>query len=113
MNSLERQLRSWRPRRPSAALRRHLFGAALAPRAAWFLGPLAPAAMCALLTIGIWGSHSVLPAGSQLPGVLASNLNETAFTQDGFANKENSWSLVTFNSTNRSGLGSIMGPFRH
>ncbi|HUA64771.1 MAG TPA: hypothetical protein VME24_02915 [Alphaproteobacteria bacterium] len=108
MNSLETQLRSWRPRRPSAALKRRLFGISLAPRAAWFLGPLAPAAACALL---IFGSRSGFPNGPGMPIVLASNLNVTAF--DGFANKENCWSSVTFDSTNRSGSGSIMDSLRH
>lgn len=106
-------MRSWQPRRPSAALRRRLFGIALFPRAAWFLGPLAPAAMCALLTMGIWGPRGGIPVASQLTGVLTNNLNETAFAHDGFVNKENSWTLVTFESTNRSGLGSIMDSFRH
>ncbi|HXC37174.1 MAG TPA: hypothetical protein VNV43_14955 [Candidatus Acidoferrales bacterium] len=112
-NPLETQLRSWRPRRPSSALRRRLFGISLVPRAAWFLGPLAPAAVCALLTLGILGSHGGLPAGSPLRVVLTNNLNGTAFALDGFANKQNSWTSVTFDSTNRSGLGSIMGSFRH
>jgi hypothetical protein len=111
MNSLETQLRSWRPRRPSAALKRRLFGISLAPRAAWFLGPLAPALACALLTLRIWGPPGTLTAVSR-PGILTSNLNETA-SADGFANKQNCWSLVTFDSTNLSGLGSIIDSFRH
>jgi hypothetical protein len=63
--------------------------------------------------MGMWGSHNGLPAGSHLPGDLASNLNDTAFALDGFANKQNSWASVTFDSTNHSGLGSIMDSFRH
>jgi hypothetical protein len=62
----------------------------------------------------MWGSHSGLPVGPQLAsGVLTSNLNVTAFALDGFANKQNSWTSVTFDSTNRSGLDSIMDSFRH
>jgi hypothetical protein len=83
----------------------------LAPRAAWFLGPLAPAAACALLTLAICGPRAGLPVGQPLPGQLASNIINTAFA-DGFANKQNCWSSVTFDSTNRSDLGSIMD-FRH
>jgi hypothetical protein len=79
---------------------------------AWVLGPLAPAAACALLTLAICGPRAGLPVGQRLPGLLASNINNTAFVLDGFANKQNCWSSVTFDSTNRSGLGSIID-FRH
>ena len=54
MNSLETRLRSWRPRRPSARLKRRHFSARPgAPRrnVAWLLGWLAPAAACVLLTV--------------------------------------------------------------
>jgi len=111
---LEAQLRSWRPRRPSALLKRRLFGISLAPRAAWFIGPLAPAAVCAILTVAVCGSHNGLPVATHLPGLmLASNLDDSAFMLDGFATKQNSWSAVTFDSTNHSGLDSIMDSFRH
>src|ERR1700741_1508538 len=111
-NPLETQLRSWQPRRPSGLLKRRLFGILLAPRAAWFIGPLAPAAVCAVLTLAVCGSHSGLPAAVHLPGpLLASNVNESAFMGDAFASKQNCWSSVTFDSTNHSGLGSIMDSF--
>ncbi len=49
MTSLETQLRSWTPRRPSAGLERRLFGRAVAaPRASTHLGWLAPATACLL-----------------------------------------------------------------
>lgn len=52
---------------------------------------------------------------SYVPGhmLVASNLDDTAFALDGFANKQNHWSSVTFDSTNRSGFGSTTGSFRH
>lgn len=59
------------------------------------------------------GSHNGVPAGAPLPGLLASNLSDRAFVLDGFADKQNCWSAVTFDSTNHSGLGSIMDSFRH
>lgn len=84
------------------------------PRAAWFIGPLAPAAVCAILTLVVCGSHNGLPAGGHLQGLLlASNVDDSAFMLNGFANKQNCWSSVTFDSTNHSGLGSIMDSFRH
>jgi hypothetical protein len=110
MNSLENQLRSLRPRRPSAALKRRIFGFSLMPRAAWFLGPLAPAVACALLTFGILGSRGGIPVSVGRPIIMASNVTAVA---DGFANKQNSWTLVTFDSTNHSGLGSVIDSLRH
>ena len=110
-NPLETQLRSWRPRRPSARLKRRLFGFSLSPGAAWIAGSLAPAVACALLTLGIWGSRSAMPSGTPLPGLMASNWNQAAFALDGFADKQNHWVLVTFDSTNRSGLGSTVSSF--
>jgi hypothetical protein len=114
-NPLEAQLGSWQPRRPSALLKRRLFGISLGRRASWFIGPLAPAAVCAVLTLAVCGSRNGLPAVAHLPGgtLLDSNVNDSAFMRDGFANKQNCWSSVTFDSTNRSGLGSIMDSFRH
>jgi hypothetical protein len=44
---------------------------------------------------------------------MTSNVNNTAFARDGYANKQNCWTAVTFDSTNHSGLGSIMDSFRH
>jgi hypothetical protein len=58
----------------------------------------------------MWGSRSGMPSASPLPGLIASNWSQTAFT-DGFADKQNHWVLVTFDSTNRSGLGSTVGSF--
>jgi hypothetical protein len=112
-NPLEAQLRSWQPRRPSARLKHRLFGISLAPRASWFIGPLAPAVVCAVLTMAVCSSRNGLPVVTHLPGpLLASNVDDSAF-MDGFANKQNCWSSVTFDSTNHSGLGSIMDSFRH
>jgi hypothetical protein len=106
-NPLETQLRSWQPRRPSARLKRRLFGLSIAP---WVFGSLAPAAACALLTLSVWGSRSGLPV-TPLPGLMTSNWNQAAFSLDGFANKQNHWVCVTFDSTNRSGSGFNTGSF--
>lgn len=110
MNPLETQLRSWRPRRPSARLKRRLFGFSFGPGAAWIVGSLTPAAACALLTLNIWGSRSAMP-GVPLPVLVASNWNQAAYVQDGFADKQNHWICVTFDSTNRSGSGFNDGSF--
>jgi hypothetical protein len=88
-----------------------LFGFSFAPGAAWIAGSLAPAAACALLTLNIWGTRSAMPTEPPISGLMASNWNQAAYVHDGFAEKQNHWVCVTFDSTNRSGLGSTMGSF--
>jgi hypothetical protein len=112
MNSLETQLHSWKPRRPSARLRRRLFGLSFAPGTAWIVGSLVPAAACAMLTLSFFGSHSGVSYVTDHE-LVASNWSEAAFVTDGFADKQNHLASITFDSTNRSGLGSTTDSFRH
>jgi len=112
MKSLETQLRSWQPRQPSARLRRRLFGFSLNPRAGWMIGSLAPAAACLLMTVGIFNSRTVISHEADFDG-LACSWSNAASVVDGFADKQNHWSCVTFDSTNRNGLGTTIGSFRH
>jgi hypothetical protein len=102
-------LRSWRPRHPSARLKRRLFGISLIPRAGWIVGSLAPAAACLLLTFSIYNPRPIVSSAVPL------NLcwSNAAWVVDGFADKQNHWACVTFDSTNRSISGSSMGSFRH
>jgi hypothetical protein len=79
----------------------------MAPGAVWIASSLAPAAACALLTLNIWGSRSAMPVEQPMP-LIASNWNQAAYVQDGFAEKQNHWACATFDSTNRSGFGSTM-----
>jgi hypothetical protein len=111
-NSLETQLRSWHPRRPSARLKRRLFGISLVPRAAWIVGSLAPAAVCVLLTLGIFNSRNGLtyPPAQEM---VATDWSNAAQVVDSFADKQNHWASVTFDSTNRSGFGFSISSFRH
>lgn len=111
-NPLETQLRSWQPRRPSARLKRRLFGIPLVPRAGWIVGSLAPAAACLLITVSIYNPHrisTVVP----LNDFIAGSWSNAAYVVDGYADKQNHWASVTFDSTNRNGSGSTMGSFRH
>jgi hypothetical protein len=65
-----------------------------------------------LLTFTFLGSHSGVSNGE--PNELAcSSWSNAAQVVDGFADKQNHWSCVTFDSTNRSGLGSTIDSFRH
>ncbi|HXB58615.1 MAG TPA: hypothetical protein VNU95_03580 [Candidatus Acidoferrales bacterium] len=106
-------MRSLRPRRPSARLKRRLFGTSLvAPGAAWIVGSLAPAAACVLLTMGFFGSRSNFsypPANEMVTG----DWSNAAQVVDSFADKQNHWTTVTFDSTNGSGFGSSISSFRH
>src|SRR5580658_10630904 len=111
-NPLETQLHSWRPRRPSARLKRHLFGFSFTPGAAWVAGSLAPAAACFLLTFGILGEHTA-NSYPHAPVMVAGNWSNATLVVDDFSDKQNHWSSVTFDSTNRSGLGSTTDSLRH
>lgn len=83
----------------------------MAPGAAWFIGSLAPAAACLLLTFGVLGTRasSAYPHGAV---AVAFNGSNATLIVDDFADKQNRWSSVTFDSTNRSGFGSTTGSFR-
>jgi len=99
-------LRSWQPRRPSAGLKRRIFAARPdTPPATAFLGWLAPATACALLTLLVFNSGNGFPAGSSSHGTMAamilSNQNYAAYASDGSQNEQNRLSNVTFDSTNR------------
>jgi hypothetical protein len=112
-NPLETQLRSWQPRRPSARLKRRLFGIPLIPRAGWIVGSLAPAAACLLITGSIYTPRHKVFAVVPLNGFKAGSWSNAAYVVDGYADKQNHWASVTFDSTNRNGSGSTMGSFRH
>jgi hypothetical protein len=114
-DSLETQLRSWRPRRPSAGLERRIFGgpARFFSKTAWFLGSLAPAAACALMTFSIFNHEN---SGGSLRQVsmiatLSGNQGDAESELTGVRKGENNWSAVTFDWTNRSGFTSSIAPF--
>jgi hypothetical protein len=111
MNLPETQLRSWQPRRPSAGLKRRIFSArAGTPATAVFLGWLAPATACALLTLLVYNSGNGLPVGSSNHGAIMamvlSNQNYAAYASDGPQNVQNRLSNVTFDWTNRGSSSS-------
>ena len=113
MNSLETQLHSWQPRRPSAGLRRQLFPGpvSLMPKMAWLAGWLVPATACALLTFSVFTSGNDLGRSSRhapLMATLLSNQSYLTLAPDGFRRGQNDWSSVTFELTNRSGSASTI-----
>jgi hypothetical protein len=114
MNLPETPLPSWRPRRPSAGLKRRIFSAQPAtPTATAWLGWLAPATACALLTLLVFNSGNGLPAGSGSHGtmmaMILSNQNYAAFAPDGPQNVQNRLPTVTFDWTNSGVSTSSMG----
>ncbi len=70
-----------------------------------FLGWLAPATACALLTLLVFNYSNGLPAGSTPSGammaMILSNQNYAAYASDGSQNVQNRLANVTFDSTNR------------
>jgi hypothetical protein len=108
-------LRSWRPRRPAAGLKRRIFGgpARLFSKTTWILGSLSPAVACALITflaINRENSGGSLHQVSMI-ATLSSNQGVAESELAGFRKGENNWSFVTFDWTNRSGFTSSIAPF--
>jgi hypothetical protein len=112
MNSLENQLRSWRPRRPSAGLKRRLFGNPL-PKVRWVLGSLAPVTACALVTLSVFNSGNSAVNAPQEPmlSMILSNSKCAAYASGGFRAGENNLFSVTFDWTNHGGFTSSIAPF--
>jgi hypothetical protein len=116
MNLLETQLRSWQPRHPSARLKRRLFAAPIRvmPQMAWFLGWLAPATACALLTISVFNSGNSLPSKSSchepMVAMMLSN-RYAAYVSGAFQSGQNDPPSVAFDQTNRSGATSSISSF--
>ena len=113
MNSLETQLHSWQPRRPSAALKRRIFAepVSLMPRMAWFVGWLVPATACALLTFSVFisGNESGRSSrGAPLMATLLSNQSYLTPAPDSFRQSQNELRSVTFDLTNCSGSASAV-----
>ena len=112
---LENQLRSWRPRRPSAGLERKLFAApaVVTRRMAWVLGSLAPAVACALLTFSVFNSGNYYGYSRPAPmeAMILSNQSSAAYASGNYRELENSLFSVTFDWTNHGNFTSSMSPF--
>ena len=117
MNLLEAQLRSWRPRRPSAGLKRRLFATRVGrvPQMAWFVGWLVPATACVTLTFLMFNSGNAIPGPSLRHNpMVASMLSNQSLLGSAPENPwkgQNELSSVTFDWTNRSGSTSSMPSF--
>jgi hypothetical protein len=82
---------------------------------AWFLGWLAPATACALLTLSVFNSGNSLPGSSSryepTVAMMLSNQSYAAYASSIFQAGQNDLPSVTFDLTNRSGSTSSTNPF--
>ena len=105
----ENQLRSWRPRRPSAGLKRRILnfaGESDVLTARWLWSCVAPTMACALLTLMAF-NHDGGGLGQKMPmALILSNQNNAAYATGGAQTEQNHLAAITFDSTNRSVLGS-------
>ena len=112
----EDQLRSWRPRRASAKLKRRIFTAP-DPQAltGWSQRWLAPAAACLLFAVTVLHQENPLPGEvrtrqSVTVGMILSN--QLAYVSEGVpSGDKNDFSFVTFGWTNRGSSTSSIAPF--
>lgn len=125
LNQLEKQLQSWTPRRPSARLKRRLFGPANRPasEASDFVALMpmwvkfAPA-MCMLLLISLFcvprhgqATFLAVSGGSNILASLSSNIAENCAT-DLRDQRQNVWRAVTFDWTKEGRSLSTTGSFQ-
>ena len=107
----ETQLSSWRPRRPSAGLRRRIFGLGNDSRAAvrWFLGALAPTTACLAMTVLMLNSGNDLIRREPTKTVILSSPSPAAFVGADAEAGQNRVSGVTFDWTNHASFQSSVG----
>jgi hypothetical protein len=113
-NELENQLNSWKPRRPSAKIKRRLFPTPHArPELVRMLNWLAPATVCMLLALAAFRQENSLPVAAPhhepLIAMILSNQNAVVYLPGGSSQIEHNLLPGTVELTNRSGSGSIPG----
>lgn len=104
----ETQLRSWRPRRSSAGLKRRLFNFAgdEVPTMRWLWSCVVPTMACALLTLMAFNRDGA-GMSRQLPmAAILTNQDSAAYATGGGQTGQNHLFAITFDSTNRSVLES-------
>jgi len=111
MNLTEAQLRSWRPRRPSARLERELFGQPTSGHSSkWLWSSLIPATACAILTLLASGNNPMDNLGRQgLVSASMSNCDSAAYVSGNLPEVQNHLAGISFDCTNRGNTYSIVG----
>lgn len=118
-NSLEMQLRSWVPRRPSPALKERIFGKQTGPSVLQLTGLalrwLVPAAACALLAATVFNQENGMPISATrhepVMGMIASNQSPVTSISNGLEQLGASFSPTNFEWTNRSDSTSSISSF--
>jgi len=109
-NLPETTLRSWRPRRPSASLKRRLFPAAsqavVPPR--WLWGALTPTMACLMLTLAMLNSGNTGLHQKPVITMVLGNAGAPFDSSDGGQGAENQLASVTFDWTNHTIFNSSM-----
>ena len=108
MNLPETQLRSWRPRRPSARLKRRIFATPFEvglPSARWFWGCLGPVAACALFSLMVYNSGNSF-VEKPVMAMILSNQSYAAYASGDGQTPQNHLAAVTFSWTNQSDCNS-------
>lgn len=101
----ETQLRSWRPRRPSAGLKRRILRLVDEPdilSARWLWSGLAPTMACALLTLMAFSRNGDGLGPKPAMTIILSSQNNAAYATGGAQTEQNHLAAVTFDWTNRS-----------
>jgi hypothetical protein len=85
----------------------------LAPKLAWALGSLAPAAACLLLTFSVYnsGSSGISSHNGPMMAAIFSNQNGAAYASGNSNERQNSLFSVTFDWTNHGNFTSSISPF--
>jgi hypothetical protein len=108
----EKQLRGWRPRRPSRALKSRIFSARdEADLPAWNWNCAAPAMVCVLFAMMLFHFNTgvVWPEPKPAMAMLSSNENRAASFSDSAQEVQNHVACVTFDWTNHTGFKSSIG----
>jgi len=104
----ENQLRSWRPRQPSAGLKAAIFNGLNgqtepAPTSTqWLWGGLVPTMACALLTLAAINHNGESFGPPPGPGIILSTQGCVVAESDNERSVQNHLAAVTFDWTNRS-----------
>ncbi len=111
MNLPEAQLRSWRPRHPSAALKGRIFSTVREARTAsrWVWGALTPTTACLLLTLMMLNSSNPAMPRKPVLSMILSNDYGVFGAAGGSGSAENQLASVTFDWTNHTVFNSSMG----
>lgn len=103
-------MRSWQLRLPAAGLRKKILKAGPAsPGTRWLWGCLAPAMACLLLSLLAANRGGDNFGSKPMLGMVLSNQSYVAYASSGSQTAQNHLATVTFDSTNRSGIQSIIG----